>query len=191
MTMYARRVVSPLFLFLFFSFVGLGESAAQEAALKELVQASYSIAIGTVEQKEFRQLQMEDSVPLVYTLYTLAVERYLKHDLKKPTVLIFCEGGMGNDETLVSADAPVFNEGEKCLVFLSQKRRDVDAYPVELGKEGKLTIEDNEIRDCSIFRDCAEYPQIKLADRDRDIVYSKFPMEEAVAQIEAILQLQQ
>jgi hypothetical protein len=176
------------FLWLFLFLCQSSRCLAQEIKLEELAQAAHAIAIGTIERKDFRQLPQEDSLPLVYTLYTLSVERYLKNDLKKPTVLIFCEGGMFNDETLVSAREPVFSEGEKCLVFLARQRRDMDAYPVEGGREGKLTIEDGEIRDCSIFRDCAEYPQIKLVDSDRDIVYSKFPMEEAVAQIDAVLQ---
>jgi hypothetical protein len=103
---------------------------------EELTVLSEFVVEGTVTDVEAR---WRDDHKFVYTYVTIEVEEVMKGRLGESTIVLEELGGTANGVTATVEGVPVFEAGERVIVFLDVVE---DAYRCHGFAQGKFTVQD-------------------------------------------------
>lgn len=118
--------------------VPLYATSVQRLSFDDLVAKAQSIVEGSVVNA---QTSRSSDGKLILTNYTIQVEESLKGSNKKTVILTTIGGRIGNTVLHVSG-MPVFQTGEKAVLFLEQ----AGAYTTVVGlNQGKFTVSNGQI----------------------------------------------
>ncbi|HEY2380343.1 MAG TPA: hypothetical protein VGK48_04085 [Terriglobia bacterium] len=130
-----------VFLFCAAIFAGLAPlyaTSVQRLSFDDLVAKAQSIVEGSVVAAQTYRSQ---DGKLIFTNYTIQVEESLKGPNKKTVILTTIGGRIGNTVLQVSG-MPVFQTGEKAVLFLEQ----AGAYTTVVGlNQGKFSVSNGQI----------------------------------------------
>lgn len=147
-----------------------------KATPEEIVKQSDGIIIGTVESLQVVKApsDLRTNEDDIVTNANILVEKYLFNpkNLSLPKVTVQTIGGTIDNKTMISEDSPIFQKGEKVIVFLHQKND--TTFTVYGWSQGKYTILND-----------------KLADNqnERDIFKSIFGKEMTITEFEKQIEL--
>lgn len=114
---------------------------------EEIVKQSDGIIIGTVESLQVTKApsDLRANEEDIVTNVDILVERYLFNpkNLSLSKITVQTIGGTIDDKTIIAEDSPIFQKGDKVVVFLHQKN---DAtFTVYGWSQGKYTILDDRL----------------------------------------------
>ena len=108
--------------------------------LDQLTDRADAILIGTVTGKECRRDSPEGDI---YTMVTVKTEQQMKGQTALETVTIRVQGGEVDGAVQKVEDAPLFQQGEKVIVFL--KQGDGGTMMIVGGLQGKGVVENGTV----------------------------------------------
>jgi len=106
---------------------------------EELTVLSEFVVEGTVTDVEAR---WREDHKFVYTYVTVDVDEVMKGQLRESTIVLEELGGTANGVTATVEGVPVFETGERVIVFLDVVD---DAYRCHGFAQGKFTVEDSRL----------------------------------------------